>query len=72
MGKTSYPLNLLFQRGSKTLKPEQSSLEFELRWSSLTLPFGEWRSGEELLQSSRTMLEQFSPQKILLLSEMQS
>jgi hypothetical protein len=42
---------------------------FEPRWSSLTVPPGKWHSGEELLLRSRTTLEQFAPQKILLTRE---
>jgi hypothetical protein len=49
-----------FQRGSRT-PPEHSSLDSELRWKR--------RSGEELLQSSRSTLKQIPLREILLLKE---
>jgi hypothetical protein len=46
-----------------------SSMVLELRWSSLTLSPRKWRSGKELLWSSRTTLEQIAPWVILLLQK---
>jgi hypothetical protein len=60
----------LLQPGSRT-PLEQPSPNFELRWSSLNLPLQKWCSGEELLRSSRTTLEQIAPWEILLLREIQ-
>jgi hypothetical protein len=58
----------------ETTPPEQSSPDSELHWSNLTVPvpLWKWHSEEELLWNSRTTLEQFAPQKILLLREIQS
>jgi hypothetical protein len=48
-----------------------ASMVLELRWNSLTLSQRKWCSGEELLQSSRTTLEQFALRKTWLLREIQ-
>jgi hypothetical protein len=43
----------------------------ELHWSSLTVLLWKQRSGEELLQSSKTTFDQFASRKVLFLREIQ-
>jgi hypothetical protein len=70
VGKPVFSLEMHISAEKRT-PLELSSPDSELQWSCLTVPPRKWRSGEELLRSSRTTLEQFALRKILLLREIQ-
>jgi hypothetical protein len=64
MGKNRFTLGKYASLGKENSAGAVVS-RTELRWSCLTLPLRKGLSEEELLWSSRTMLEQYAPWKIL-------